>query len=284
MEAKVGQRRGKRGRKAAEPRDRLEVLELALGQRLETRAQGDRLGAQTRGGHQAGRREIERRHARGELREAEALQAERRAPPGGDRARELVHRAARRADEQDVGRGIEAVEERAGRVEPGTRRRGLEDPYVHGASGRFAGKRETAARRRRCRCDQARLYARMHTGQASSVTSTRPCSRACLPRARARRDLRAPPPPLERRVHIVSRAPRRRRAAIAPGPSSAGCLHTNRSCPSPRVPSLVHASAVPLGAGLGRPARQSREGGVTGKVTGDAHGLRPADRARLPRS
>ncbi len=116
-EAQVGQRGGQRARKAAEARDGRDVGQSVRLARVEGDARRHGLGAETRRGRQAAARELERRHPRGELPEAEAVQAERGAPRDGDLAHQLVGRLARRADHQHLARRRARLDKRARRGE-----------------------------------------------------------------------------------------------------------------------------------------------------------------------
>ena len=92
----------KRLRKSRHRRDRLEVRELAGLPRLENGTCGDRFTAGLRARHATRTRERRGRGTRRQLGEAEPCKPERRTRFPRDRAREIVRRATRRADDDQL--------------------------------------------------------------------------------------------------------------------------------------------------------------------------------------
>src|SRR5205807_6290789 len=105
--------------KSRHARDRRKVRQLTGLHRIEDRARRDRLGAGLRPRRSPLRRaRYRRRSASRKLREAESSEAERRATTARNRARQIVSRAARCADDHDFARWRTTLEEPARGLEP----------------------------------------------------------------------------------------------------------------------------------------------------------------------
>jgi hypothetical protein len=146
--AQVGQGGRQCGRKAGHPRDRGEVRQAAGPLRLEHGARGDGLRAETGGRGQTLLGERRRREPRGELREAEAMDAEGRRPRTGQFACEVVGRAARGRDDEHFRGGRLPREEFQRPRAPGRGGGGDEDAS---AAHRWLSRKAAPGRRRRGR-------------------------------------------------------------------------------------------------------------------------------------
>ena len=142
-EPQLAERRRERPRKAGEPRDRREVRQRPLAQRLEAHPRGDRLRAERRGRRHAEPRHLRGGKARGELREARAVQAEGRS----SRRRDLAGpgRRPRRARRRRSGLPWRLESARGRRW----RRRAARQPRTTGTSEAWPVPRSSARRRPR---------------------------------------------------------------------------------------------------------------------------------------
>src|SRR5207237_3358640 len=105
------QRARERARKPRHGRDRLEVRERVFAARIKSRARGDRLGRKVRRGRQLLVGEDRRGKPRGELSEAESVQADRGATRAGNRTREIIRGSAGSGNDQYVAAPGLAVDE-----------------------------------------------------------------------------------------------------------------------------------------------------------------------------
>ncbi len=117
-EAQLLQRAGERAREPRGPGDRREVPERRVPLRVERGAGGDRFRPQVCDGREPLLREDRRREADGQLRQAESMQADRRAGLRRNRSREIVDRAARRPDKPHVTAGRMRFDKRARVLKP----------------------------------------------------------------------------------------------------------------------------------------------------------------------
>jgi len=100
-EPQLVQRARQRPREARRSRHRKKVVERTVARGLEGRARGDGFRRQVCGRSRPLGRQDRSRQTRGKLREAEAVQPNRRAALDRNRPRQIVGRFARRADDQD---------------------------------------------------------------------------------------------------------------------------------------------------------------------------------------
>ena len=74
--------------------------------------------AERRGGRQTAPGKAGRGQTHGEVRERQAMEAERRAPLHGDRSCQVVDRTARGAEQEDLSPGLEGAEKAFGFSQP----------------------------------------------------------------------------------------------------------------------------------------------------------------------
>ena len=125
--ADLDERARERAREPGTAGDRSEVLERTAGPRLERGTRGHGFGAEERAGRQAALGQRDGRQPRRELREAESMEPGRDAVLAGrrDRARQIVDRSARRADQQNLGHRRRLREELARGAQTHRGRRGF---------------------------------------------------------------------------------------------------------------------------------------------------------------
>jgi len=108
-------------------RHRSEVLKTLSFEHFECRSGRQRLSRKGRGGSGALFRELAQRETRGELSQAEPMQAERRSAPDGHFTREIVGSLPRRPDKEHLGGGLERLNESRSRFEAPDRARRFEN-------------------------------------------------------------------------------------------------------------------------------------------------------------